>query len=449
MKQKLIIFIFLILLVAILAGLNAASYVQKEKTPDSELSPNRSTYNSGATGTQAFYTLLFETGRKVVRWQEPPAALLTAKTGKPAVFVVTGGLRRVFTAAESAELLQWVSQGGRLVLIDREPPEGLVKTSTAWRISFENKDSFEILSVDPSDQKQMIGTTAAAKPVQPTVFTSRVNAVQPSQFLSAIIFERIAQGDAGEAEKRSSPPPAERTATRGDLAPAPSDISPTAHVSAGERHLLVDAPYGEGRIVFLSDPYMISNGGISLVDNAQMSINMVAATDGVVAFDEYHQGYGADNNRFLQFFAGTPVVAIFFQAAALIGFIFFSQSRRFARAVPEPEPDRLSKLEYVAAMAELQQRTRAFDLAIENIYVEFRRRVARLLGLDGMTTKCSELAVAIVGRTGLDRSKTEETLFKCEDIIRGEPTNRREVVALTVALRDIEAKLGVNRSVNG
>ena len=226
----------------------------------------------------------------------------------------------------------------------------------------------------------------------------------------------------------------------------PSDAAPAVHFASGDRNLLVDVPYGSGRIVYLSDPYIVSNGGIGLVDNAQMALNLVAAGDGLVVFDEYHQGYGTDNNRFLQFFGGTPVVAIFLQAVILIGFVFFSQSRRFARAVPEQEPDRLSKLEYVAAMAELQQRTRAFDLAIENIYTEFRRRVTRLLGLDNFTSKSGEMAQAIADRTGLDRNKVEDTLFKCEDIVRGEPTNKREVVELTTALRELETKLGIKRA---
>ena len=147
--------------------------------------------------------------------------------------------------------------------------------------------------------------------------------------------------------------------------------APVVHLTAENRNLLVDVPYGAGQIVFLSDPYIVANGGINLVDNAQLAINIVASRDGIIAFDEYHQGYGANENRFLQFFAGTPVVPIFLQTALLIALIFFSQSRRFARAVPEPEPNRLSKLEYVSAMAELQQRTKGYDLAIENIYTEF------------------------------------------------------------------------------
>ena len=439
------------MLVAVLAGLNAASYVQKEKTPDNEITPNRSTYNVGATGTQAFYTLLFETGRKPVRWLEPPAALLTAKGNKPAVFVVTGAVRREFTPAECADLLQWVSEGGRLVLIDREPPDELVKTSADWTIAFENNTSYEILSVDPSDQKVMTGATAAAKPVQPSVFTSGINGVQTSQFASTISFHRTGDEDINDGTN-SAPAPPRRFGSRPRkttilTAPvAPSDSSPATHIASGERNILVDAPYGAGRIVFLSDPFIVSNGGVALVDNARLGINIVATDGGTIAFDEYHQGFGADNNRFLQFFSGTPVVAIFLQAVLLVGFIFFSQSRRFARPVPEPEPDRLSKLEYVGAMAEMQQRTRAYDLAVENIYTDFRRRVTRLLGLDGLKARAGEIAKAIAERTGLDRDKTEETIFKCEEIIRGEPTNKKEVVELTGQLRELEAKLGIKRS---
>src|SRR4029078_1127124 len=121
MKQKLFVLLFIVVLVVILAGLNAVSYVQKEKVPDSESSPNRSTYNAGATGTRALYDLLNETGRKAVRWQEPPTALITAKNA-PAVFVVMGTTKIDFTSTETENLFRWVSAGGRLVFIDREPP---------------------------------------------------------------------------------------------------------------------------------------------------------------------------------------------------------------------------------------------------------------------------------------------------------------------------------------
>ena len=88
MRQKFLIFISVITLIALLIGLNAASYVKKEKTPDSEANPNRSTYNTGGTGTRAFYDLLAETGRSVTRWQESTSALSVNDKNQPDVFVV-------------------------------------------------------------------------------------------------------------------------------------------------------------------------------------------------------------------------------------------------------------------------------------------------------------------------------------------------------------------------
>lgn len=451
MKQRLFIFFFLILLVGVLVGLNAATYVQREKTPDSEIQPNRSTYNSGATGTQAFYTLLNETGRRVTRWQEPPSALLTSKS-PPAVFVIIGSLRREFTAQEVESVLRWTSNGGRLIIIDREPPSGLVKTTSNWHIDLTIKPDVDLFTIDPSDQKSMIGDTVAVKPVQPTLCTHGVNAVQNSRFAASISFSRIgtnADTDADgvdqlAAQDSDEPPPSVAT----DV-PPPNELAPVVHFGSSTQNLVVETTYGSGKIIFLSDPYVVSNNGISLVDNAQLGINLVSAGTSAIAFDEYHQGYGSDSNRFLEFFAGTPVVAIFLHSALLIGLIFFSQSRRFARAIPEPEVDRLSKLEYVGAMAELQGRARAFDLAIENIYAEFRRRAARLFGLDIRDAGCDKLAPRISERTGLDNRAVYDTLYKCEDIIRGEPTNRREIVRLTEELRAIEKRLGIIREGRG
>lgn len=474
MKQKLALLIGVLLLFIVLAGLNAANYTQKEKTPDTEINPNRSTYNSGATGTQAYYALLAETGRNVTRWQEPPSALLTARR-KPAVFVVTGAVRRPFTDLEVEHLLRWVSEGGRLVLIDRMPAKALVATTGNWNLSLAGDVHGDVMFVDPTDQKQMIEGAAAVKPVQPTVITQSINAAQPSRFAASIRFEPIAVGEEtqmrAQVESGLAPPPAavstpsidnkngvvygiptrtplpETYDPPPDVEPVETDAlnGPVVHLATGDKNLVVEAPYGSGRILLLADPYIISNGGIGLVDNAQLGINLVSVANGQVAFDEFHQGYGSDNNRFLQFFEGTPVVGIFLQLILLVGLLFFSQSRRFARAVPEPEPDRLSKLEYVAAMAELQNRTQAWDLGVENIYTEFRRRAGRAVGVDNTAT-ARELAARIAERTATDAAAIERTLFMCEEIIRGEPTNKSEVLRLTGELRQIEDKLGISRA---
>jgi len=518
-KQKFLIVGAFIFLIVLLIGLNAASYVQKEKQPDSETNPNRSTYNSGVTGTRAFYDLLSETGRKVVRWQEPPDALLNNKKA-PKTFVITGNLKREFTEAERAKIMQWVSEGGKLVVIDREPPENLLIPNENWRISFNNDSDLELFGIDPSDTTQMTAKVDAAIPVQPTIFTKSVNSVQPSRFASTIIFERfetknstvngigsgtvkqyptpkpienyddedyfsedqlkptptpkpspvnapkVFQPNANTVQSKlifqerinvppppPPPPPAKKieskdapiTADSKQLSENEIITAPVLHLANKDKNLLADIPYGAGNIVYLSDPFIVSNGGLKLADNVQLGINIVASNNGLIAFDEYHQGFGGNNNRLFQYFAGTPVIPIFLQIFLLIALIFFSQSRRFARPVPDPEPDRLSKLEYVSAMAELQQRTKAFDLALENIYNDFRRRVSRSFGVDNFTVTRKELAHLIAERTKFDRNEIEEVLFKCEDIIHGERTNKKEVTKLAARLREFEEKLGLQR----
>lgn len=498
MRQKVFIFVGLIFLAALLVGLNAASYVEKEKTPDDEFSPNRSTYNAGATGMRALFELLAETGRRPVRWQEPPSALsLTGVKNKnnPSTFVVVGETRREFTDQEIEQLLHWVSTGGRLVVIDRHPPKELLAATANWKVSVgESKpvavdaDSTDNFGIDPSNQQQIVGKTVAAKPVQPTIFTAKINAVQPSRLASNILFERVSEDEDDSAKPKTiqgisaapparvpvakttttnvnrqngmrneqgsgigsssippaPPPPAAITADDDEFTPESSG-APVVHLANGEKNLLVDFPHGAGQIVFLSDPYVVSNSGINLVDNAQIAVNILTAHGGTIAFDEYHQGFGASNNRLLEYFAGTPVAAIFAQALILIGLIFFVQSRRFARALPEMEPNRLSKLEYVSAMAQLQQRTKAFDLAIENIYTDFRRRASRLLGADNTTVSAGDLARLIGERIDGNAAEVEALLRQCEEIVRGEPTNKKEVLEITRRLRALEEKLGLKR----
>jgi hypothetical protein len=488
MRQKFFIFSGLIILVVVLVGLNVASYVQKEKVPDNEAAPNRSTYNTGATGTRAFFDLLNETGRKSVRWQEPPRALLTAGKDAPQTFVVVGHLQRAFGDDEVEHLLRWVYQGGKLVLIDREPRAHLLSTTADWSIKAVPVE-FIPFGIDPSNQSQMTDKVTAAKPVLPSLYTRNVNAVQPSRFASSVNLEFFDAkkggnskaptpnpvfGDDDDEDEYDEPPPTPAKAPARESAgesraakPTPTRFkigetkdyavirdstksktevqsAPVVHLANEDKILLVDFPYGSGKIVFLTDPYLISNAGIRLVDNAQLAINAVAAPGGTIAFDEFHQGYGADRNRLLAYFAGTPT-AIFVQIILLIGVVLFTQSRRFARPLPAREPNRLSKLEYVSAMAELQQRTRAYDLAMENIYSEFRRAMSRFVGVDNFQTPRHNLARLITEKTNLDAGELENLMFKCEEIIHGEPTSKKEVLHLTSRLREIEEKLGLKR----
>jgi hypothetical protein len=206
--------------------------------------------------------------------------------------------------------------------------------------------------------------------------------------------------------------------------------------------LLLDYPHGQGRIVVLSDPFIVANGGIGLKDNLQLAINLLSSSDGVIAFDEFHQGRGVTRNAFASYFSGTPVLAICGQIVLLILLMLWTRGRRFARPLPLPVVDRRSSLEFVASMAELQQRARAFDLAIENIYSRTRRVLTRYAGLDYNSPR-SEIAKRVADRSTLNAHQLETLMRQSEEAINGGAISERQSIHLVKRLREVEGSLGL------
>lgn len=476
MKERLLIGFGLVLVVAGLIALNSAAFVSKQVVPDVEHKPNRSSHNAGATGTKAVYTLLAETGRKVARWRYPSADLNRTGQPSPDVFVIVGPLERELEEFETEELLLWTLGGGRLVIIDRDPPKDLVVTTLPGTISVKKVPPFQEVGVDPYDQPQMTSGSPALRPADDTAFTKNVNAVQASRFASYFEFT-----PANLAEKSSevgaeyedlppfsapvaSPTPIDldgepfvigdadangrETENAGTLESEIVEVSsrmPVSHIGRDGGSLALEVPYGDGSIVLVGDPYIVANGGISSADNVQFAINLFGS-EGLVAFDEFHHGFGSGRNRLLEYFSGTPVIAIFLQIAALVGLVFVSRSRRFARPLPSDPPDRLSKLEYISAMAELQRRTRAYDLAIENIYGDLRRRAGRLLGIDPSTISDREFADRLSERTRRSADEILRLFQDCTDIIQGGSATRSKTAELVAAIRELEFELKLRRT---
>jgi hypothetical protein len=162
----------------------------------------------------------------------------------------------------------------------------------------------------------------------------------------------------------------------------------------------------------------------------------------LIAFDEYHQGRGISQNPFASYFAGTPVLAIAAQVLLLVLLILWTNARRFGRPLPLPAVDRRSSLEFVASMAELQERSRAFDLAIENIYTRTRRVLARHAGVNYNSPR-SEIAERIASRSSIDKHRLETLMRQCEEVINGQSASWRKAVDLVRRLRAVERELGL------
>jgi hypothetical protein len=296
--------------------------------------------------------------------------------------------------------------------------------------------------------------------VQPTPLTTDIDSVQPSKFAATISFAAQPQTKAGEADttpgdqpdddseedyEEESPAPTPVTILASESEPA--SPAPVVHLGDSHRPLLIDYAHGQGRIVILADPYIVSNGGISLKDNLQLAINVVGAnvspgSEGLIAFDEYHHGRGTTRNAFAAYFAGTPILPLVGQIILLILLILWTQSRRFARPVPLEQIDRRSTLEFVASMAELQQRAKAYDLALENIYSRTRRVLARYAGTDYNSSR-TEIASRVAARSSLDARSLEVLMRQCEAAINGEPLTEKQSIFLVKRLREVEGSLGL------
>jgi hypothetical protein len=444
MGQRLTIILTVVVILGLLVILNTITYVKQQKVNDSELMANRSTYHSGPTGTRAIYDLLSESGHKVMRWRETTGKLLGESGDQVSTFVVIGRTQLPFTDEEANNLLAWVRSGGRLVLIDREPNEQLLPKSGNWTLNTIRFDSPDF-SLDPLDTKQMTDKITALQPVQPTLFTEGVGAVMPSRFAARV--KVVAQKPSKKTAKEPSnehgigPPTAPSEVIEADTYSEDSP-APVVHIADRDGGLVVDYAVGLGKIIVLGDPFVVANNGISLQDNLQLAINTLTSTEGLVAFDEYHQGRGITQNEFASYFAGTPVLAIGAQIVILILLVLWTRSRRFARPLPLAQVDRRSSLEFVASMSELQERSRAFDLAVENIYTRTRRVLARFAGVDYNSPR-SELAARVAMRSTVDAHSLETLMRQCEETINGAPTSWRQAIDLVRRLREVERTLGL------
>jgi hypothetical protein len=316
MRQRLIVIITLIVVVTVLVLLNAVSYVKVESAADSESAPDRSTFNAGATGTRALYDFLHESGYQVARWRESTASLLSFSGPKPSTLVIVGNTRVPLTKTESKELLHWVERGGRLVIIDRTPDPNLLPTSGDWTIrrtpsTFRGRTQL-------NDFEQMTGDVARSHPHK-LRYAHNVDEIIPSRFAGAITIrsrksaspgkkpnsspEQASGGDSDDDDDEDAYPAASPTpnieVTTNESMPSPAPVTTFLNDRGA---LLVDYARGKGRIVLLSDPYLVANNGINRADNLQLAINVIMGDGGLAAFDEFHQGRAYTQNALIQYF---------------------------------------------------------------------------------------------------------------------------------------------------
>lgn len=380
-----------ILLVAglflVLVGLNFLFFVDTRGADQDEVSGDRSSYRATPYGTLAFYTLLEESSYNVTRFEKPFTEL---KDRDPGTLVVIAPPEiHQPSDDEFSALNKWVDAGGLLIIIDRDiglpVGDGTAKTEPA-------------------------ASRTPVRSMQPTLLTRGVEHLALSEYSTRI-----------RLDSRSA----------------------TYHIGDDQAAVVADARVGKGRVVMLSDQFVVANNGISQADNVILALNLFEERPpGPIAFDEYHHGYGAASTGggLISYFRGTPVPWMMAQAGLIAALVVYSYGRRFGRPIPLKRERRTTNLEFVSSMANITRLAEASDLAMENIYSEFRKRLCKFSGVPAKIEN-ERLAAAAARRASIDHRELGGLLSRCEAIVKGQPVSESDLLGLVTRIREIETKL--------
>jgi hypothetical protein len=389
MKRNASAILLIAALFVVIVALNFVFFVDNRATEEDEITGDRSSYRATPYGTMAFYTLLQESGYSVERFEKPFTEL---KDREPGTLIIIAPPEIHAPGEDEFEALnKWVEAGGLLIIVDRE-------------INVRVGDA--AINTEPASSKSGVHA------LQPTHFTRGVQRVELSELATRV---RI--------DSRSA----------------------TYHIGDDGAAVLADARVGKGRVVLLTDPYVVSNRGISQADNVILALNLLAELPtGKIAFDEYHHGYGATSTGggLMAYFRGTPVPWMMAQAGLTAALVVYSYGRRFGRPIPLRRERRTTNLEFVSSMANISRLARATDLAMQNIYPEFRNRLCRFSGVPARTEN-AQLVTAAVRRARLDERDLATLIERCEAVAHGSQVSESELLKLVTRIREIESQLNL------
>jgi hypothetical protein len=462
MNRKSFLNIFIIaVIVAGLVGLNLLFYVKPEPPQEDELTGDRSTYCARAYGTLGYYTLLEESGYPVGRWRRPYTELKDSPAVR-ALVIVSPRQQSKPGKKEFEALKKWIAEGGTVVIFERGftldfGKQMLVTGRRLPPLKDDKSSVFEksiLHAADPWQPLPMFGgvkrLALSEEATEVRLVARDTSAPPPSGPKTPKTKSEDGDDDTGfgEQEDEDLPlfgPPEEKKAAPEDL----TEIGFLPLAGADGVPFFGELRYGKGRVLCLTDPYVVANNGIKEGDNATFALNLASAAlretgrDDRIVFDEYHHGFsesGRGMSGMYAYFRGTPVPWIALHLAVCSLLVAFTAGRRFARPLPMPRRNRASTLEFVDAMAQIQQTAESYDLAIENLYTRFHRAICRYAGVP-TTAPLKLIAEATARRSGREASEIRALLERCQEIIAGKQTTEAEMVKLARRMRELETDL--------
>ena len=321
-----------------------ASFSTRETTDLIQQRP--STFFTDPTGARA---LLMVMKRFVAAepWRRPLNLLPLPNQTDAASTLIVAGPRLPITKSESEYLERWLNAGGQLILL----------TGNGW-------PTRQRPAADDERAEPNIKTTDETRVEQVENFLSRyaprLGWTKPAKF-------RIDQASGTSVPAADIKLRWQRSFTQ------TQDLDIIAEVN--NQAVAVAIPVGQGRIVAVADPTMVSNGSLRKADNAVWLVGLATTwANGRVLFDEYHHGFGQKRGtaELTRAFLMTPWGWCVLQFAAAGLLYIFAYRRRFGRISEPLMANRASSLELLEARAGVFQTAAARGLAaqliVQNLY---------------------------------------------------------------------------------
>jgi len=285
-------------------------------------SNDRSSYSTSPEGSKGAFLLCRETGFSVERWELPLEDLSDIR----GVLIVSEPKINL-TDREIFILKKWVAPGNTLVFL-----------------SSHDNNFFGDLNI----KVEMSASSGLFQPIQPSSLTEGVRNIQvPS------------------------------------LARLQSDLFCVVEIFGDPAGgIMITFPLGEGFVVLLSDPDLISNKSIGKLDNPVLFINtlkLYTPPGGKIYFDDYHHGYGYVSKEADNLISWLPlyVKVILIQIIFTLIVFFFARGLPFGKPHPPESPQLRSSTEFIISMANLFRRAEARGEIILDIYENFKRGFIR------------------------------------------------------------------------
>ena len=210
--------------------------------------------------------------------------------------------------------------------------------------------------------------------------------------------------------------------------------------------LVLEIPFGKGRLIAVADAALVSNGNLPRSENSLLLANLLAHYSrhgGEVLFDEYHHGDIADSSDgSLWTSLGRPLQLALIQLCLALAALTVLLSGRFGPPVPLSRGAARTSAEYVSSVASLYRRAQASGTALETLYRQFLRDICGRLSLPPDVNL--EMLADVAARRGqVNKEVLRRLLATCEQRLDEGKLSEQELLDLTRQMERIRKDIGI------